>query len=327
MLLDQPLIPDCAAPPAGLSGQTTSTRIIGKTGPRAATKRTRDHTRCLGAGDRVAEFEILGTLGRGGFGAVYLTKTGPSQRFVLKEYFPHDIAYREPDGSIRPESPLAAVDFFEGLSEFAREADRLDRLDHPNIPRLGRFLTARGTAYFAMPYSLGQTLGQELLGAGPLNQRRFEKIFPPTLDALEYVHDRGFLHRDIKPANIYITNRDVPYLIDFGTARTTHNRRCSALGEAVTRGFSPSEQYRCESLQTPATDIYSMAATMYLAITGTMPPEGLDRLTTDAYVPVAQLIGRRFPRRIKSAIDAALAPRAKDRPQSVSEFRAQMGLA
>ena len=136
-----------------------------------------------------------------------------------------------------------------------------------------------------------------------------------------------FLHRDIKPANIYITDRDIPNLIDFGAARTALNRRCASFGEPVTHGFSPSEQYRCESIQTEATDIYAIAATMYLAITGTMPPEGLDRLTADAYVPVARRIGRRFSRRVKSAIDAALAPRAKDRPQTVAEFRNLMALA
>ena len=110
------------------------------------------------------------------------------------------------------------------------------------------------------------------------------------------------------------------------TARTAMNRRCSDFGEPVTRGFSPSEQYRCEAHQSAATDIYALAATMYLAVTGDLPPEGLTRLSSDAYVPVARQVGRRFPRKIKTAIDLALAPRPQDRPQTVPEFARLMGL-
>ena len=325
MLTDQTLMTfeadgACGPDGIGMPARTAATRIIGA-GNGGRSRRSRDASRCLAAGERVGEFEILGSLGRGGFGAVYLAKADPNRRIVLKEYFPHDIAYREPDGSIRPESPMAAIDFFDGLSEFAREAHRLGRLDHPNIPALDRFLTARGTAYFSMPYSLGETLAQELIGSGRLTQKRFEQIFPPVLDALEYVHDRGFLHRDIKPANIYVSHSNIPYLIDFGSARTAINRRCTEYGELVTHGFSPAEQYRCTSIQNQATDLYSIAATMYLAITGTIPPDGIERLTADSYVPVGRRVGRRFPRSLKAAIDAALAPRASDRPQSVAEFR------
>lgn len=116
----------------------------------------------------------------------------------------------------------------------------------------------------------GQTLDRCVATARPLSPVALESLLWPLLDGLQEIHSAGFLHRDIKPGNIIIGVDGGPKLIDFGAARLASPGRSSTMTAIFTPGFAAPEQFTATK-QAPWTDIYGLAATMHLAITGKLP--------------------------------------------------------
>jgi peptidoglycan hydrolase-like protein with peptidoglycan-binding domain len=181
------------------------------------------------------------------------------------------------------------------------------------------FLEANGTAYLVMELLGGQTLQEQVKRQGPLDAERIDKILWPLLDGLEQVHSAGFLHRDIKPANILLDGQGRPTLIDFGASRAAIAGRSQAMTAVFTPGYAAVEQFTATA-QGPWSDIYGLAATLHHAITGQAPPNAIDRILDDTYAPLADS-NRPFPRELLAGIDAGLAVRAADRPQSIAAWR------
>ena len=129
----------------------------------------------------------------------------------------------------------------------------------------------------------------------------------------------GFLHRDIKPANVLVDGNGHPVLIDFGASRAAVAGRSQAMTAIFTPGYAAVEQFTAAT-QGPWTDIYGLAATVHHAITGRAPPNAIDRIIDDTYVALADS-GLPFPRTLLAGIDAGLAVRAADRPQSIAAWR------
>jgi len=187
------------------------------------------------------------------------------------------------------------------------------------------FLEANGTAYIVMQLAQGETL-ENRLKAGPLAPVAVERVLWPLLDGLEQVHHAGFLHRDIKPANILLDAAGHPTLIDFGAARAAMLGRTSAMTAIFTPGYAAGEQMT-SARQGPWTDIYGLSATLYHAITGAAPPSAFDRMLDDEYQPLAKIAPPGFGRGLLVGLDAGLAVRASDRPQSIAGWRPILGHA
>ncbi len=137
------------------------------------------------------------------------------------------------------------------------------------------------------------------------------------------MHEAGFLHRDIKPANILIDGENRPTLIDFGASRAAIAGRTSAMTAIFTPGYAAAEQFS-SARQGPWTDIYGLAATLYHAITGSAPPSAIERILDDEYRPLTKLMPAGFSYTLLAAIDAGMAVRAANRPQSIADWRAMM---
>ena len=148
----------------------------------------------------------------------------------------------------------------------------------------------------------------------------------PLLDGLEQVHATGFLHRDIKPANILLDGNGNPTLIDFGASRAAIAGRSQAMTAIFTPGYAAAEQMT-SAKQGPWTDIYGLSATLYHAITGSTPPSAFDRMLDDEYRPLGQLQPAGFLPGLLVGLDAGLAVRASDRPQSIAGWRPILGQA
>jgi len=140
------------------------------------------------------------------------------------------------------------------------------------------------------------------------------------LDGPEQVHGAGFLHRDIKPVNIMLNAKGQPTLIDFGASRETATGRSTAMTAIFTPGFAPVEQLTA-SPQGPPTDIYGLSATLYCAITGTAPPNAVDRLLDDQYRPLGEIAPAGFAAGLLAGIDKGLAVRVSDRPATIADWR------
>lgn len=294
----------------------------------------------LPLGLRVAEFEITGVIGEGGFGIVYRAYDHQLRRLVaLKEYMPSALASRQPDRSVSVKSDQHIETFLTGLRSFINEAQLLAQFDHPSLVKVFRFWEANKTAYMVMPLYEGSTLKQALKariaqGLGPPSEAWLRNLLVPLLDALETLHAADCLHRDIAPDNVLLLGDDKtasgdprPILLDFGAARRVIGESTQALTVILKPGYAPIEQYdEIPSMkQGPWTDMYALAAVIHYAIVGKAPPQSVGRLVRDQYVPLAHLDGGRYGERYSAsflaAIDAALAPRPGARPQSAAQFR------
>lgn len=280
-----------------------------------------DHA-ALRRGQRIGRYVIVSVLGQGGFGITYRARDSELGREVaIKEYLPAALAVRLDGTAVLPRSTTMAEDFTWGRERFVAEGRTLASLDHaPAIVRVFDFLQANGTAYIVMELLSGETLDRCIRQNGPLGPGETERILWPLLDGLEQVHNAGFLHRDIKPANILLDATGSPTLIDFGASRAAMAGRNTALTAIFTPGYAAAEQMTSAS-QGPWTDIYSLSATLYHAITGKAPPSAFDRMLDDACEPLGRMALPHFGRGVVAGIDAGLAVRVTDRPQSIADWR------
>ncbi|MDZ8086045.1 MAG: serine/threonine-protein kinase [Nostoc sp. DedQUE12b] len=234
-------------------------------------------------GDRYA---IVRQIGQGGFGRTYLAED--VNRFrelcVLKEFSPQvQTAY--------------VVQKAEEL--FEREASVLYKLQHPQIPRFRELLRlnlgGKEYLFLVQDYVEGETYNS-LLNARIKQGLRFTEVeirqlFFSILPVLEYIHSLGVIHRDISPDNLMLQTVDrLPVLIDFGgvkqvvatVASEYYQPGMVAPPPAPTLlgkiGFAPPEQMQT-GLVSPHSDLYALAATMLVLLTGKQPQELIDTYT------------------------------------------------
>lgn len=273
------------------------------------------------------EYRIERPLGAGGFGITYLAEEiALARQVTIKEYFPVDFAARDPAEDVVPRSRDSEGDYSWGLDRFLAEAQTLARFNHPNIVRVYRFFQARNTGYIVLHYEEGESLKGWLksLGRAP-RQPELDRLLQPLLDALEIVHAADYLHRDIAPDNIMIRRDGQPVLIDFGSARGDIAKHSKTISALVKPGYSPYEQYATIAKQQGAwTDIYSLGATLYEAVTGRRPPDAPSRMVSDEIVPTADAALSSYRPGFLAAIDKALRLDMGERPRSVAEWRADL---
>ncbi len=283
---------------------------------------TPGHT--LAAGARVQEFEIVGLVGEGGFGVVYEARDlALHRRVALKEYLPGRLAERDASGQVRVRSPDQAQAFEAGLRSFVNESRMLARFRHPALVEVLRYWEQNGTAYMAMPYYEGQTLKQ-VLASRPheVDEAWLRSIVRPLIGAMNVMHSADCHHLDIAPDNILILPDGRPLLLDLGSARRAATDAVQALTVMLKPGYTPLEQYADDPAmrQGPWSDIYALGAVLYFAIVGKPPPPAVSRLVTDPLVPLAQQAHPGYSLRFLQAIDAALAVRPENRPQSLADL-------
>lgn len=282
-----------------------------------------DDIRAIPSGHVLSDYKFEKVLGQGSFGITYLaTDTMLNRKVAIKEYFPREFAARDSTLTVKAAGNKDDRDnFVWGLKRFLDEARILAIFDHPNIIQVRRFFEANGTAYLVMDYCDGTPLDELLKSSGVLPPARLESLISSLLNALEIIHRTNFLHRDIKPANIFIKNDGTPVLLDFGAARqelVSHSKSVTAI---ATPGYAAFEQYSSHGNQGPWTDIYGLGATLYRAVTGKKPDDATNRMLEDTLTPCQKLCSDNYSVNLLKAIDAAMAVKPQDRPQTISDWR------
>ena len=270
-------------------------------------------------------YAVDSVIAAGGFGITYLGQHRALGKLcAIKEHFPRQFAVRE--GHTARVIATDEATFRWALERFLDEGRALARCKHPNIVDVADIFEANGTAYMVLGFEEGGSLKSwlEALGRQP-TQAELDRIVGPLLDALAFVHAQGLLHRDIAPDNVLIRPDGTPCLIDFGAARQALAERSATMTGIVKSGYSPPEQYTTEGRAQGAwSDIYALGATLYCCVTGRVPPEATARAIGEAMPPVGEALpaSERAAYRpgFLTAIDAALAVRPTDRPQSVDHL-------
>jgi hypothetical protein len=135
------------------------------------------------------------------------------------------------------------------------------------------------------------------------------------------MHAQGFLHRDINPANVFVRENGTPVLLDFGAARQAVGHKSMSLTSIVSPGYAPLEQYASDGNQGPWTDVYSLSAVIFRAVTGQNPPEAVSRMKVDRVSQYLDGVAGRYSATFLAAIKLGMAVDEKMRPQSVAELR------
>jgi serine/threonine-protein kinase len=213
-------------------------------------------------------YQILGILGRGGFGITFLAKNAllPGNPVcVIKQLCPK---------ASNPQSWQRACDRFE------KEAKTLGKLgSHSQIPMLLDYFTQNGEFYLVQEYVRGSTLAQEVRRNGPKNEAGVKKFLQELLPVLQYLHKHRVIHRDIKPQNLLCCEDDQRVvLIDFGAVKEELVDACEneinkapATNFVGTMGFAPPEQFSLRPVY--ASDIYALGMTCIYLLTGKGPLE------------------------------------------------------
>ncbi|MCA8921430.1 MAG: serine/threonine protein kinase, partial [Planctomycetes bacterium] len=201
-----------------------------------------------------AGYRIEGELARGGMGVVYRARDASGQEVALKVL----------------QSPS-----LHAQRRFAREAQALLQLDHPNLVRLRQVGEAQGRAFVAMDLVRGESLEKRLAERGPFAPVVAVRLAAQVARGLGHAHDRRLLHRDVKPANVLLDEAGRARLTDFGLVKdlgadvSQLSRTGSFLGSP---GFWPPEQATGQlSALTPAADVYALGATLYALLTDRPP--------------------------------------------------------
>ncbi len=268
------------------------------------------------------QYTIEKVLGQGGFGITYsATDHTTGQRVAIKEFFPDTLAYREKTTVIS--YPGERSENYEyGKTGFLEEAKTLaEFIGNENIVRIYTYFEENNTAYFAMEFIEGVSFDKYLRDHGgkiPFDDAK--RILVPIMDALAVVHSKGIVHRDVTPDNIYITNDNKIKLLDFGAARYSLGDKSRSLDVILKHGFAPKEQYTRRGKQGPFTDVYSLGATFYFALTGRRPPDAVDRLEEDDLIPPSSL-GAQLTEYEERAILQAMQVQPSERFQNMIAFK------
>ena len=271
--LPHPTCPDCGDPlppdspqalcPACLMRQALASRTIADGGKPVSPPLTPAEI-----ADKFPGFEILECLGRGGMGVVYKARQKSLDRLVAIKILPPERVGEE-----------------KFAERFAREAQTLARLNHPNIVTAFDYGQTGGLFYIVMEFVDGVNL-RDLLRDGKLEPKQALAIIPPICDALQFAHDKGIVHRDIKPENLLLDKDGRVKIADFGIAKLMdaaapesesrapagEDQRSAQTGatfQAGTRGYSAPEQ-SSGSLDHRA-DIYALGVVLYEMLTGERP--------------------------------------------------------
>ncbi len=252
-------------------------------------------------------YRIVEILGQGGMGSVYR---------AVDENLGVDVAVKE---------NLFTTD--EYARQFRLEAVILASLRHPNLPRVSdHFAVGEQGQYLIMDFIEGEDLRQRMERAGMITDDDAVMVGAAMCDALTYLHTRNpsILHRDLKPGNVKITPDGHIFLVDFGLAKLVQGTQATTTGaRAMTPGYSPPEQYGTARTD-PRTDIYSLGATLYAALSGMIPEDGLARAMDNAQLTPLRKRNPKISRRLAAAVEKAMAVDPADRFQSAEEFKSAL---
>ncbi|MCC8365792.1 serine/threonine protein kinase [Xenorhabdus sp. PB61.4] len=270
------------------------------------------------------ELEIEKVVGKGGFGIVYRAWDHSKQCAVaIKEYLPSMIVVRRNDLKLKLRHPNLQERFRIGLHSFMREAHIMTCFNHPCLPRFIRFWQQNSTAYIATPFYHGITLKVlQVKYAKIVTQNWLCHILSPLLDAINTLHQAGYLHCDISLDNILLQNDRLPVLLDLGSARKIAERLSDEEEITVRPGFTPCEQYTAneEGQQGPWSDIYALGAVLHTLIVGRPPPVSIVRNIEDRYQPLTERCLTGYSLSFLHAIDCMLAIKIAERPSSISKL-------
>jgi eukaryotic-like serine/threonine-protein kinase len=254
-------------------------------------------------------YRLHSPIGRGAMGVVWRARD---------QLLDRDVAIKE----VHIAATLTPKERANAYQRTLREAKTAARLSHPGVVTVYDVAEDEGRPWIVMQLISAQSLDQVLATSGPLSPLRTAEMGRQLLAALSVAHAAGVLHRDVKPSNVLLTRDHRAVLTDFGIATFAGDTRLTQTGMVMgSPGFTAPERIRGEDA-TPASDLWSLGATLYAAVEGHGPFErrGGAITTMSAIInedaPVAPTAGALAP-----VIAALLRREPPDRPDAATAMR------
>jgi len=256
----------------------------------------------------IGRYVIKSEIARGGMATVYLAFDPFVKREVAIKLLPanltHDLTFR---------------------ARFEREAQTVAALEYPAIVPVYDFGEEAGQPYLVMRYMPDGSLSQKI-EAGPLSLNEVSRIFTRLSGALDHVHAQGIIHRDLKPANILFDTYNNAYLSDFGIAHIAAGNAAQTGEKMVgTPAYMSPEQARGDTTLDGSSDIYSMGAILFEALTGKQPyeattPMGVAVKHITEPIPRLYDVSADIPSQCQDVIDTAMAKDINQRYKSAANM-------
>ena len=252
-------------------------------------------------GQSIGKYNILASLGSGGFGAVYLAEdTWIHKKVALK------VPHRQ------------NIDF----GELLKEPRLLASLNHPNIVSILTAEKQDDVFFIVMEYVQGESLENLIARGGAIELGRALDFTCQICNGVDHAHAQGVLHRDLRPANVLVSESGMVKVADFGTSRFLE---IAAHGTTVIGSppYMAPEQFRGKAVF--ASDIYSLGVTMYQMLTGDLPyptpsPADIERLMHGDVVTPPRVRNSQIPKEISDIVMRAMAPEVSGRYQRAGEL-------
>ena len=254
-------------------------------------------------------YVIKKKLGEGGFGAVYLAEKAGSKAPVAVKVMLSRVAVER-----------------DARDKFQQEIRMMKDLKHPNLVQLIDHGAAGGGFFFIMEYCESGSVGDLLVRrGGKLDLAEATPLMLQSLEGLAFVHGKGLVHRDLKPENIILKGQRqsrIAKIGDLGFAKNFEQAGFSGMtmtgAYAGTPSFMPREQLTNFKYVKPSSDIWSIAATFYVMLTGMLPrefPKGKDPMEVILHGRIIPLHerDRKIAKPLAQVLDRALSNNAKDR--------------
>jgi serine/threonine protein kinase len=205
--------------------------------------------------EKIRNYKIVGKLGEGGMGTVYLAEDTMLERKV----------------ALKVLNPLLTKES-QFTERFRHEAKVQASLIHPNIVTLYNYFREGENYCMAMENVEGVTLKHLISNIGPMPEQRAIRILNQLLEAVGFAHKKGIIHRDIKPSNILISKDDNVKILDFGIAKILQDKGLTKTGTKLgTVYYMSPEQIKAVKDIDHRTDIYSLGITFYEMLSGRVP--------------------------------------------------------
>jgi serine/threonine protein kinase/tetratricopeptide (TPR) repeat protein len=271
----------------------------------------------ISARESLGQYEILGQLGAGGMGEVYIAHDPVLGRKVAIKVL-----------------PVRLTGDAETLARFTHEARSASSLNHPNIVTIHDIDTASGRPYIVMEYIDGRDL-RSYVNEGPLTARKTLDVAAQVAEGLAAAHEHGIVHRDLKPENVMVTKDGFVKILDFGLAKMTRPASEDAVTAELnlpgttpgtilgTVGYMSPEQAQGKPLD-PRSDQFALGAILYELATGKPAfdaPNAIDTLSAILHEdpPPIQGINAKAPEQFCWIVERLLAKNPNDRYASTRD--------
>lgn len=265
-------------------------------------------------GKEILNYTIVSKIGKGGMGSVYLAQN----KYITQQKV-----------AIKVINSNMINDFTR--KTFAQEADRLARLNHPNIVHFINYhIDEAGNIYLIMEYADGYSLEEYIKNvSGLIVEDKICAFFEPLLDAFDYAHKHKIIHKDIKPSNIIITKEGTPKILDFGIAAILDDRGESEDKDVImgTPSYMSPEQVKGLPLD-QRSDIYSLGVLLHQMLTGNPP---YDTTTLTEHEIYKHVVEDELPRmkayykyvsdKVQIIVDKATNKKPENRYQNCQDFK------